>query len=68
MIEFRLKVGYLLYNNKEKTSIASNLVQSKMQDVESINFDRGNNIQFEIHQIDYDCLNTTMKIKTKLNI
>lgn len=53
-------------NEQEKTSMAHDLVQSKMQEVVSLNYEGGNNIQYEIQQIDYDCLNTTMKIKAKL--
>lgn len=53
-------------NEQEKFSLANELVKGKMHQVVDQKYDGGNNLQYDIQQIEYDCLNTTIKVKTRL--
>jgi hypothetical protein len=53
-------------NEKEKLSLATELVSGKMYEVVDQKYDGGNNVQYQIQQIDYDCLKTEINVKTRL--
>lgn len=53
-------------NEKEKLSLANELVSGKMYEVVDQKYDGGNNLQYQIQQIDYDCLKTEINVKTRL--
>lgn len=53
-------------NEKEKLSLATELVSGKMYEVVDQKYDGGNNIQYQIQQIDYDCLKTEINVKARL--
>ena len=53
-------------NEKEKLSLANELVSGKMYEVVDQKYDGGNNLQYHIQQIDYDCLKTEINVKTRL--
>ncbi len=53
-------------NEKEKLSLANELVSGKMYEVVDQKYDGGNNLQYQILQIDYDCLKTEINVKTRL--
>ena len=53
-------------NEQEKNSLANKLVNSKIHEVVDQKYDGGNNLQYDIQEIDYDCLNTTIKVKARL--
>ena len=53
-------------NEQEKNSLANKLVRSKINEVVDQKYDGGNNLQYDIQEIDYDCFNTTIKVKTRL--
>jgi hypothetical protein len=52
-------------NEQEKNSLANKLVNSKIYEVLEQKYDGGNNLQYDIQEIDYDCLNTTIKVKAR---
>lgn len=53
-------------NEKEKFSLANELVSGKMYEVVDQKYDGGNNLQYEIQQINYDCLKTSLDVRAKL--
>jgi len=53
-------------NEQEKNSLANKLVRSKINEVVDQKYDGGNNLQYDIQEIDYDCFNTTIKVKARL--
>ncbi len=53
-------------NNQEQFSLANELVKGKMFQVVDRKYDGGNYLQYDIEQIDYDCLNTTINVKARL--